>query len=263
MSRTTIYCDRRSGQLVGGIVWEFEVDRSAGPPGIIHGEGSHTDIATPPDRDIRDCPLHAHHVSDVEYQGVALDLFGSQMGDFVPVWDMGGFFVSEAMAARLKASHLTGYRTRDIIVIGCNQSSMTEPRIYYLDFASDAGVCLRYRIRDGANLCPHCQTEPMICPGCANINWPRCFRCGELTLYRPDAPEYSHPNGVALEDDAGPRIVEAKNWDGRDWLRVRGPIGGYFVSNRAKEWMERTHTFPVAFKPALLNIEGVEDKFKK
>jgi hypothetical protein len=98
----------------------------------------------------------------------------------------------------------------------------------------------------------------MVCFGCGKTNWPRCDKCDELTLFRADAPEYSHPRGYQLIHDAASPpvpIIEGNLGDGTDFF------GSSFVSNRAKNWMEETKTFPVELKPALLNIEGVEDRF--
>jgi hypothetical protein len=94
------------------------------------------------------------------------------------------------------------------------------------------------------------------------LNWPYCDNCDKPTLFRPDAPEYSHPNGFRLAESYNterPAIIEAKDWDGKDFFRQGGSS---YCSNRAKEWMEKAKTFPIEFKPALLNIEGVENEFK-
>jgi hypothetical protein len=89
------------------------------------------------------------------------------------------------------------------------------------------------------------------------------MNCDQWTLFLPKAPDESHPKGFAVKGyPPDVEIVEGKDWDGSDFLRAGGSGGVPFVSNRAKEWMEKTHTFPVKFKPALLNIEGVEDRFQ-
>lgn len=259
MSRGAIYFDR-SGVLKDGVVWDLEVKMEPGI-GLLYATSA-WEAPSLPGLDIRECPINKEHVTDYQYTGIALDLFASgNLRDFVPVSDMGGFFVSRQFADRLKQTKLTGYKVRDIVTIGCNQSGEENPSILYLEFAGNAGISLRCRVKDAPNSCPHCGKETMVCPRCGQTNWPRCPSCGELTLFRPDAPEYSHPKGLAVESTGGPPIVEGKQWDGSDWFRVKGYLGGHFVSNRAKDWMEKTHTFPIAFKPALLNIEGVEDKF--
>ncbi len=52
-------------------------------------------------------------------------------------------------------------------------------------------------------------------------------------------------------------IVEAKEWDGSDGFSSGGLN---YVNSRAKDWLERTHSSPAQFVPALLNVEGAEDK---
>lgn len=119
---------------------------------------------------------------------------------------------------------------------------------------------LRWKVKDAPNLCPDCNKEPMVCPGCGRVNTPCCKLCDKWTVYNPKYPEYSDPLGFSLVHLEGDRIVDGKQWDGSDWFRIEGSP---FVSNRAKEWMERTHTHPITFKPALLDIEGMDPALLK
>jgi hypothetical protein len=55
-------------------------------------------------------------------------------------------------------------------------------------------------------------------------------------------------------------VVEAKERNGSDGFTCGGLS---FISKRAKESMESTPTRPLELAPALLNIEGVEEKFRR
>src|SRR5262249_24106863 len=148
-------------------------------------------------KEIKDCSLYKDHVSDAQFTRISLDLFGGKLlSDFVPVSDFAFLVVSKKFADRLKMSGLTGYAIAAIVRIVCNQSEIPDPLLYYLDSTSNAGsVYQRWVVKGAPNLCPHCGKEPMVCPGCGKINWPRCFRCERLTMFRPDAPDYSDPKG--------------------------------------------------------------------
>jgi hypothetical protein len=189
-----------------------------------------------------------------------VELFGGvRLGDFVYNHMTGGFFVSGEFSRRLHESKLTGFRTRENITIVRNPYDIPNAQILQVEATSNPILDFRYGLENAPNACPHCGNEPMICSGCGRVNIPCCSKCDRWTIFNPEYPEYSDPNGLRVKRYEGPSIIEAKDWDGSDWFRQGGML---FVSNRAKEWMERTHTHPIEFKPALLNIEGVEDKFK-
>ena len=101
----------------------------------------------------------------------------------------------------------------------------------------------------------------MVCPACGHTNWLKCINCDQWTLFLPKIPENSDPNGFVVTGyPPETHIIEGKSWDGSDFFEAGG--GTPFVSNRAKEWMERTHIFPVKLVRALLNVEGAEDRFE-
>jgi hypothetical protein len=254
--RGKIVYDTKPGKLIPGEFWQLDLP-SADPveyPGIVYAVIS--DFTFNP---IKKCPLDGAHETDLETEEIVLDLFGGQnLGDFVPAFGLA--VISKAFAERLATSRLTGFKTATTVRVACNQSKLKSPRLLELTIPRMAGRSNRLKILNADNTCPHCRREPMICPGCGHLNTPRCLKCGKITMYQPEAPEYSDSQGFEVQITPEQWILEGKGWDGSDWVLGNG---GIFVSNRAKEWMERTHTFPVAFKPALLNIEGVEDKFKK
>ena len=257
MERGVISYDDRSGKLVQGKVWQLDYASEA-----LLAEGFvRAEVSEEKKEEIKNCPADKRHVTGYKVLEVLLDLFGGPaVGDFVFAW--GCPIISEQFARRLNGSKLTGYEIRPIVKVVFNQSRARAPKLLYLEFRGKGGITShRYQIKGAPNLCPHCKKVPMLCPSCGELNTPQCVHCGQWTLFNPEAPEYSHPNGFRY--GAGiPRelvIVEGQQWDGSDFFRADGRA---CVSNRAKEWLEQTHTFPVAFQPALLNIEGVEEKFK-
>jgi hypothetical protein len=265
MERGVIEYDARSGKLIKGRVWLFDLASfgtllDKAPPGVVYAKpAGDLDSRT---EAVRACPVSKRHVTDRKLLEIAVDLFGGDcMGDFVPFSEGVLPIISKRLAERLKGSKLTGYQVRPIIRIGSNQSGVRDVELFYLDFVGHGGRSQRWQVKGAKNLCPHCGREHMVCPGCGHLNWPRCVACDQLTLFRPDAPDYSHPKGLRLAKNGWPDvlIVEGQQWDGSDFFRADDC---FCVSNRAKEWLEQTHTFPVAFQPALLNIEGVEEKFK-
>lgn len=260
MKRAMIYYDRTSGILVRGLVWRIEPSLADADDKIfVYAEGTVIHDGKPEEEEIRNCPVNPKHVTELKLLRVPLEVYGNTVGDFVHAVGC-GLIVSERFRRRLMKTDLTGYEIKNIVKIVRNEKYLKGERLFSLDVTGKGGKGLsRWRVKDAPNLCPHCKKEPMVCPGCGRLNT-KCFNCGQWAIYQPQHPEYSHLNGFLIEDNSEFPIIEAKEWDGSDWFRSQGP---YMVSNRAKEWMEKTHTFPVEFKPALLNIEGVEDKFEK
>ncbi len=264
MHAGSIAYDNRSGTLVPDQSWVFELWPTN--PVEMVGEAVYAKPAWEGKSrfvEVKDCPYDRDHVTDYRQVAITVDLFGGPtLADFVPLSDDPLPIISEQFAERLQTSALSGYRIMPIVQVTCNQTAIVEPKLLYLEFAGKGGIAHhRWKVTGAPNLCPHCHKVPMVCPGCGYINWPKCSNCRQLTLFRPDVPEYSHPKGFRLEEsDLGEyvQIVEGSQWDGSDFFRVDRVT---CVSNRAKDWLEETHTFPVGFKPALLNIEGVEDRF--
>jgi hypothetical protein len=257
MNDGIVYSDDKTGKLVLGLVWAIEVSFRSDHV-TIWGRG-----VTGQQQDIKECPIDREHVTDLRTTALTLEVFGGdRTADFVPVAEDADILVTAEFAKRLKDSGLSGFKLQPIVKIERNTSRVKHLTLLYLDITGRGGHNLRTKVKGAPNLCPHCAKEIMVCPGCGRFNWPKCRVCDKFALFRPDAPEYSHPDGFRLALDFlkdRPNIVEAKDWDGSDFFRQGGSP---FCSTRAKEWMENTGTFPVSFQPALLNIEGVEDRFK-
>src|SRR5262249_9532430 len=204
-------------------------------------------------RDVHGCPVDRRHVTSIVYEEIKIDLFGSELGDFVP--EMFNQIVSKRFAERLKTSKLSGYQLRPIVRVKVNQSRAKGPELLYLEFTGKGGFDRRLKIRNGKNLCPYCSQEPVVCAGCGEIQR-ECLNCGKKTLYLPNSSESSDKRGFRLEGyPPEVPVVEAKEWDGSDWFTCGGAP---FIGNRAKEWLERTHTYPIEVKKALLNVEGAQ-----
>ncbi len=209
--------------------------------------------------DLHDCPLDKRHVTGVRIPEVRLALYGgTRLGDFIPEMNSGLLIVSESFAQRLKQSKLTGFSCLPIVTVEDNQSSVRHPKLFYLDLTGQGGCSRRLQVRGAPNRCPFCGQEPVVCPGCGRIQRD-CLSCGQLTLYLPKAKMGSREKGFRL-DGYPPNvdIVEAKEWDGSDGFQSGGAD---YISDRAKNWLEETHTSLVQIAPALLNVEGVEEKF--
>jgi hypothetical protein len=257
MARPRITFDAKRGVLRPDLVWQFDHF-------VRGGEFVYAALGTGAEQSQsrHKCQVDKRHVTRLEYDSIGVELRGpGKLHDLVPMYDEPLTFVTQPFVDRLKESGLTGWSEQDIVRIEWHPPSLMAPRVLYLNVTGSAGRTNRFTVHGAPNLCPHCRRMPMICPGCGANNWPKCEDCDEWTLFLPKVPNCSHPAGFIIEGyPPEVCIVEGKQWDGSDWFHSDGII---FVSNRAKEWLERTHTFPVAFKPALLNIEGVEDKFKK
>jgi hypothetical protein len=251
----TIYYDLRSGKLEKGHVWQWV------RPDIAFVHCTYGEFVSWKTEDVCKCPLDKRHVTGLRVTECTIDLLGgARLADFVPVGVcVGHQIVSEAFAKRLPDSKLRGYVFRDIIKIQVNQTDLKKPKLRYLDITGTAGFDRRLKVRDAANLCPHCGRLPVICPGCGDLQR-ECLHCGRKTLFLPRAPEASAKDGFRLEGYPNDKhVVEAKDWDGSDWFECGGVP---FISTKVKEWLEKTHTHPVDIRPALLNVEGVAVKAK-
>lgn len=256
MKKPTMAYDAKSGILAPGKVWlldlvDFGRLHAQNEKAIYAGLAASTDSQF---EDVKVCPADPLHVTGHRCIKLALDLFGQDVvGDFVPFPEGIQPIISGDFAKRLRQSGLTGFTIGPQAQVSINQSSVAGPKLFYLCVTGMAGFSGRWRISGAANLCPHCKIIPMICPGCGQTNWPFCENCGRKTLSNI-APEYSDPLRFILDQYEGPPIVEGKKWGGSDFFIADGM---YCVSNKAKEWMEKTHTVPIAFGPALLNTEGM------
>lgn len=244
----TVFYDNRTGNLAHGKVWQL---LTADAFEYLVG-----DLGWDKSVDIKDCSLDKRHVTGYDYE-ICVDLFSGDegdLGDFVPLlyglhWEF--LIVSERFARRLKTSPLTGYQLRPVR-ISDNQSSIRNPKLFWLVATGRGGVSHRLKVQGAPNLCPFCGKEPLICPACGILNG-ECLSCGQQAIVGPREP--LTPNDRRLRSMADPPdewVVEAKDWDGSDCFEVK-QAGGFFLSNRAKEWLEATHTYPIDIKPALLN----------
>lgn len=252
--------DQWSGRLLADFIWELELYPSGqleSCDSIVYAKLAAQD---PSKREpVRNCSIDHRHWRD-RFMRLSLDLFGGDtLGDFVPLYEEYVFVVSQLFRNKLQNSTLTGYATRSAVALGSNQSGVQNPDLFILDFVADVRSGNRLRITEGENTCPHCKQVPMICPHCHFTNWPACINCSRWTLNLPNLPENSDRNGFTVEAYPPEEwIVEGQEWDGSDFFNMQGLA---FVSNRAKQWLESIHAFPIEFRPALLNIEGCEDRF--
>jgi hypothetical protein len=260
MQRGKIRFGNVSAKLIPGKVWAVDLSYLDVEDVTYAKTTSRTGI--PFCRKVRDCPVDKRHITGREYLNIAIDLYGSErLGDFVPCSGEYLAIISEKFADKLRRSQLTGYNVRPIVKVIGNPREIEATNLFYLEFAGKGGNSKHLVVEGNANLCPHCRETPMVCPACGHTNWPKCVHCDQWTLFLPAMPECSHPNGFLIEGyPPDVDIVDAKAWDGSDFFKASGGLP--FVSNKAKEWMEQTHTFPVEFEAALLNTEGVEDRLR-
>jgi hypothetical protein len=261
VTKRCILYDCTSGTLVKGTVWlaDWFSSQVAKPLNHYYGRPTAGDKEDEVD-EVRNCNVDPRHVTKRTWRRIVLDLFGGPIvTDFLPI-GVPHAIVSTSFIERLRQTELTGYKIESIVAFDNNSTRLKESDLHYLKFDGSAGCETRLKVVGAANLCPHCMMTTMVCPRCGERNWPKCINCDKWTLFLPKAPEYSSPKGFPVEGyPPDVQVVEGKLWDQKDFFTAAGVA---FVSNRAKEWMERTHTHPIEFKPALLNIEGVEEKFK-
>jgi hypothetical protein len=242
----TIYYDGRSGTLLEGKIWAWVA------PDVSEIKCAYADeiVADSKLRELHECPIDRRHTTGSVFEEIRIDLFGYEVADFVP--EMGNEMVSKRFADRLKTSTLTGYRLEPIVHVKVNQSSTKNPELLHLEFAGKGGFNRRLKVRDGKNLCPFCGREPVICPGCGEVQR-ECLNCGKQTLYLPAAVSgFKDKRGFRLEgSSADTCVVEGREWDGSDFFTCGGIP---FISDRAKDWLERIHAHPFQVEEALLNV---------
>lgn len=251
----TIYYDAKSGNLVQGIVWELlPDDRGAFDHTFVYGNDlSETDWTY-------QCPSNKKHQTGASSEEILLEIFGGpSVTDWVRIADRGGI-VTQDFADRVQACKLTGMSFRNCVKVDCNQSKIETPKFLLAEVPGKGGRCQRFKVSGGPNICPFCGLEPVVCPDCRVVfNWcPNCDQRilrdeGDVKLGDIRLVHRGFPNSL---------IVEAKDWDGSNFFAVKGTGGSWFVDRKAKDWLEKTHVTGSKLRPALLNIEGVEDKFK-
>jgi hypothetical protein len=183
------------------------------------------------------------------------------MPHHVPLINHAFTIISEQFAELLKQSHLTGATIRDVVHIAVNQSQAQNPQLRLLDITGNGGHVRRWMVIGEPDTCPFCHKERMVCAGCGRVNDP-CLRCGNRTLITPDARPAIQERRAIFHDGPKKKIVEARDWDGANWFKVLGKRGGTFVDRKAKDWCERQHIPHMVFTPAILDVQGVEDRFK-
>ena len=254
--------DGKSGQLVKNQVWLLDV--SSFPTDIgeqyVYAHGSYDQRAAVKSR--HDCPLDKRHVTESLTERLPLELFGRNIADFVIDVDEPEIIISDSFASRLEKTDFTGFRIRDGVIVSHFEPTIPpppKPKLWFLDMLGGAGHNLKRMIFHGApNLCPLCGKVPMICPGCGATNWPKCDDCDQWNLYLPEMPECSNPKGFLIRGyPPDIPIVDGSTWDGSDFFRADGLP---FVSKRVQEWFDRNHVTPDVLKPALLDVEGMNDK---
>jgi hypothetical protein len=208
------------------------------------------------------CPVNSRHETALRCNRIVVDLFGGKDVPYeVPMGNHGFTIISEKFAGLFKESSLSGYAVRDIVRIGTNQTGAPDPKLFLWEITGKGGHVKRFKVIGEPSTCPFCHLEPMVCPGCGRVNDP-CFHCRNRTLIYPDETPGPNERRISCDFRTGPKIVEARDWEGADWFELTGNrAGGPFVNKKAKEWCEKNRIPYWTFEPALLNVEGVEDRF--
>jgi hypothetical protein len=211
--------------------------------------------------DEHDCPVSKRHETGFTIVETSIELYGRDNPiEFLPMVTYGADIVSKQFADKLKGSRLTGFALHDGVTIADNCSDREKPEFLLLDVVGSAGFCRRWQVHGGPNLCPYCEKEPLVCSGCglccSRFGCPRCKK--RVHYFAGDERKNDGKNFLFdLPPDVW--VVDGEDWDGSDWLAMKWfEAGAWFVNRRAKEWFERTRCRDISFKPAMLNIEGMD-----
>ncbi|MGP0062630.1 MAG: hypothetical protein ACLQGP_03370 [Isosphaeraceae bacterium] len=252
-----IIFDLDSGRLAEDLIWRFGVvtdwERSL-DLGWAFGEW----LGVEESEAVRDCPSDPTHETDRATRRIAIQLCeGRRLPDFLALTNHGFEIASSKLVERLRASGLTGYQARDGVDVAVNRSSIRLPSLHLFHVVGRAGFCRRWRVVDAPNLCPYCESEPILCSGCGWRSFFDCPKCGKRVHH--GGGYLIPPDGKSLNLEGQPEkiVVEAQDWDGSDLFCVRGEGGGWFANRRARDWFERARVIGIEFEPALLNIEGL------
>ena len=254
----SISYDSKRGRLVPGLVWRFGIVadwEKALEAGMIFGEW----LGTEREDSLHDCPSDKSHQTGTTTTFLDIGLRGGKgLPDFLALSNHGFPIVSSVMAKRLRASQLTGYDLSDGVAISDNTSKAKDVDFELFHVVGKGGFCTRWRIEDAPNVCPYCEKEPILCPGCGWREFFWCPRC-KRRVHHGGGYEIA-PDGKNLELKPEPDkwIVEAKEWDGSDLFNVPGHGGGWFANRRAKAWFDKCHILGVEFDEAFVNIESVK-----
>jgi hypothetical protein len=243
----TIYYDSTTGKLAKDRIWFWVSPDLEKWPGLVRGELSSWNA-----KFRHDCPLDRRHETGVETKEIVIDLVGgNQLGDFIPEVTLGHLIVTEQFTTRMKESGLKGFTFKPIVRVAVNQTGIKTPKLYFLYITGIGGVDRRLKVKGKANVCPHCRMEPVVCEGCGTIQR-ECLRCGKATLALSGYAQA--PDSKGFRFDGYPpeaMVVQADEWDGSDWFECGGAP---FINKQAKDWLESMHAFPIASRPALLDL---------
>ncbi len=254
----TLKYDSTTGDLREGMVWQyhtgFDVNRRLGV------ETKYTEFVNDTSEFAYDCKINKEHQTDLRVEAIQVDVFGGHdpLGNFVNPTNHGFTIISPGFATRLRDSGLTGFDIRPIVKVNVDQTHSGLTRLDYLDIVGRAGNgSNRLVVEGGPDTCPFCGAVPVVCPGCGEFNDP-CPKCGQNTIVESKDEIVEGERRIYHGFGNQPKIfvVEERDWDGSDWFFVDGRVGNAFLSNRAKEWLEKTHVFDIEIKPALLARKG-------
>jgi hypothetical protein len=242
----------RSGDVKEGVIWRLALEHLwevADKSWVCHS--SSTAYVT--GRDVPLCKRHPkNHLKGMIFESLTIPTLmgGSVVPDFLPI----ALFmlcpvVSERFAVRLAESKLTKFEFKDIVKIQHNQSDLKSPSFRVMQVNGSGGrVDRRWKVIGVPNVCGHCGKGQIVCSSCG-IYCGDCDVCGKPLASA--ATNYREGTLMrAMDDD--PFVVDESEWDGSDFFTVPH---NHFVTKRAKDWLESTHTFPLKLEPALLAVK--------
>jgi len=247
-----LYYDDRSGELITDMIWEFntpEISDEDFERGQAYGTCTSYEVD-----EVFGCPEYKYHRTDIVCRSATVDVFGEWPGVCLPLSNHGFNIASEEFAQEFKRSGLTGVMFRPSVKVSRNYSDIKKPDFVLMDVVGKGGIGRRFKLEGIENKCPYCDKEPIYCPGCSLIT--RFCHETNAPLLGRKAREYASP-GIPVIDTkfSEKRVVDAKTWDGSDWFVVKGDGGGWFISQRAKAWLESIDARGIRLTPALLNVD--------
>ncbi|MBW3542997.1 MAG: hypothetical protein KY476_22270 [Planctomycetes bacterium] len=210
------------------------------------------------------CPIDDAHVTEIYWLDLAVELLhGTHLAPFVLVNTEGSkaLLVSAAFAEQLKLSGLSGFALDNVKVKVKPRVNEKVPRLFYLSFQGKK--CRRpLLVRGAPNACSWCGYTPILCQRCAFANH-HCPSCGKECMAsrgRHKGPGDRRLIVCPYEEWSTP-ILEGSRWDGSDFIFGGTSFSpGDFITKRALLWLESVHAAPFAVRPALVNIEGLDEE---
>jgi hypothetical protein len=248
----SILYDAHNGRLAAGHVWTVEPwDWDKRDIGFAYLRYYSAVVD-----EVYDCPRDESHETGRVWRSLEVELFGGNRLVSLD-WEWGA--VSGEFAAQLGSSGLTGFAIGDAVKIYENQSDLENPMLALLNVMGDGGLNNRYRVKGDPTVCPYCDSEPLVCPACSNL-LQKCSVHGNVI--RPELTESNLGQWLFYSKGAPKQyVVDGRNWDGADFFKVRGTSDTLFVSERARKWLAGIGATGFDLKPALLDIEGAEERF--